>query len=131
MNIVLDTNIWASYFMAAKHVALVNIIYNHNLQVYTNSTLIAELDDVLNRPKIKKYLKTPVAELVKFHRELCIFHKTKALNQNSPDPKDNFLWDLASQTQSKYVVTGDKIILAQNPDDFQFISKTKFEQMFR
>lgn len=131
MNIVLDTNIWVSYFMAAKHVDLVKIIYNNNLNVYTNSTLIAELENVLNRPKIKKYLKTPVSELVTFHRELCIFHKTKAAYKNSPDPKDNFLFDLVTQTRSQYVVTGDKTMLAQKPAGFNFISKTKFENLLK
>lgn len=131
MNLVLDTNIWISYFMAARHVALVNIIYNNDLNIYTNNILIAELENVLNRPKIKKYLNVPVNELINFHRELCIFHKTKPVWQNSPDPKDNFLFDLAIQTRSKYVVTGDKKILSQKPLKFQFISKTKFESIFR
>lgn len=130
MNIVLDTNIWVSYFMAGQHLSLVNIIYNNNLHVFTNSTLIAELQDVLNRPKIKKYLKVPISELINFHHELCILHKTKTEYLKSPDPKDNFLFDLAKQTRSKYVVTGDKTILAQKPAGFSFISKTKFEKLF-
>lgn len=131
MNIVLDTNIWVSYFMAVQHAALVNIIYNNNLNVYTDGTLISELEDVLNRPKIKKYIKIPVSELIEFHRDLCIFHKTKSVHFKSPDPKDNFLFDLASQTNSKYVVTGDKTILAQKSPRFKFISKSQFEVLFK
>ncbi len=130
MNIVLDTNIWVSYFMAGKHFALANIIFSNNLNIYTNDTLITELKDVLNRPKINKYLKVPVNELISFHKELCIFHKTKQLYSLSPDPNDNFLFDLAIQTNSKYVVTGDKLILAQNSAHFDFITKSKFENMF-
>jgi len=127
MNIVLDTNIWVSYFMAGQHVELVNVIYKNELNIFTNSTLIAELEDMLNRPKIKKYIKVPVSELIDFHRELCIFHKTKPIYFGSPDPKDNFLFDLATQTHSKYVVTGDKIILAQKSSTFKFITKLQFE----
>ncbi len=130
MNIVLDTNIWISYFMVAQHVALVNRIYNNNLNVYTNNILIAELENVLTRPKINKYLKIQIGELVNFHRELCIFHKTKSIYKNSPDFNDNFLFDLAIQTRSNYVVTGDKLLLTQKIVDFTFISKTKFEKMF-
>lgn len=131
MNLVLDTNIWISYFMSAKHVDLVNVIFNNNLNIYTNDTLIAELEDVLGRPKIKKYLKVKVHELINFHRELCIFRRTIPIYNLSPDPNDNFLFDLAIQTNSKYVVTGDKTILAQKPISFQFISKSKFEIMFK
>jgi len=131
MNIVLDTNIWVSYFMAGQHVVLVNIIYKNDLNIFTNSTLIAELEDVLNRSKIKKYIKVPISELIDFHRDLCIFHKTKSIYLGSPDPKDNFLFDLATQTHSKYVVTGDKIILAQNPSAFKFITKIEFEKIFK
>lgn len=131
MNIVLDTNIWISYFMAGNHVALVNIIFNNNLNVYTNDILIDELENVLNRPKIRRFLNVGINELIAFHIELCIFHQTKPLYNLSPDPNDNFLFDLAIQTKSKYVVTGDKMILAQKPTNFQFISKSNFEKLFK
>jgi len=117
--------------MAGQHVELVNVIYKNDLNIFTNSSLIAELEDVLNRPKIKKYIKVPVSELMDFHRELCIFHKTKPIYLGSPDPKDNFLFDLATQTHSKYVVTGDKIILAQKSSTFKFITKSQFELLFK
>jgi len=113
--------------MAGEHVKLVNVIYKNDLNIFTNNTLIAELEDVLNRPKIKKHIKIPVRELIDFHRELCIFHKTEPIYNGSPDPKDNFLFDLAIQTNSMYVVTGDKIILAQKSSIFKFITKLEFE----
>ena len=117
--------------MAGEHVELVNFIYKNDLNIFTNNTLIAELEDVLNRPKIKKYIKIPVNELIDFHRDLCIFHKTIPFYQGSPDPKDNFLFDLAIQTNSIYVVTGDKIILAQKSSAFKFITKSEFEMLFK
>ena len=130
MNIILGTNIWTSYFMADRHLELLDIKYRNNLTVYTNNPLIVELEDVLNRPKIKKYIEVPIDDLMEFHLRFCIFHKTKLLYRNSPDPKDNFLFDLAMQTRSKYVVTGDKKLLAINMTGYQFISKSKFESIF-
>jgi predicted nucleic acid-binding protein len=89
------------------------------------------LEDVLNRAKIKKYIHIPVSELIDFHRGLCIFHKTKPIYIGSPDPKDNFLFDLATQTHSKYVVTGDKIMLKQKSPAFKFITKLQFERLVK
>lgn len=131
MNIVLDTNIWVSYFMAGEHVELVNFIYKNDLNIFTNKTFIAELEDVLNRPKIKKFIRIPVVELIDFHCDICILHKTLPIYQGSPDPKDNFLFDLAIQTNSIYVVTGDKIILAQKSSAFKFITKSEFEKLVK
>ncbi len=117
--------------MAQKHVQLVNIIYKNDLQIFTDTNLISELKEVLNRPKIKKHLNIEVGELIDFHKELCYHHNTSPKYKESPDPKDNFLYDLATQTKSKYVVTGDKKILATNPIIFKFISKAKFEQIVK
>lgn len=129
MNLVLDTNIWVSYFMAKKHVELVNIIYDYNLKIFTDDNLIKELTDVLNRPKIKKYINVEISELVDFHKELCFYNNTILKYNNSPDPNDNFLFDLAIQTNSEYVVTGDKKILEIQHPDFIFVSMSYFEKM--
>ena len=129
MNVVLDTNIWISYFMAKKHVELVNILYDYNLKIFTDATLVKELADVLNRPKIKKYINIEISELVDFHKDLCYYNDTKLKYSSSPDPNDNFLFDLAIQTNSEYVVTGDKKILEIQHPDFKFVSLSFFETM--
>jgi len=129
VNVVLDTNIWISYFMARKHVELVNIVYDYNLKIFTDATLVRELADVLNRPKIKKYINIEISELVNFHKDLCYYNDTILKYNNSPDPNDNFLFDLAIQTNSEYVVIGDKKILETQHPDFTFVSMSYFENI--
>ncbi|MFP4095273.1 MAG: putative toxin-antitoxin system toxin component, PIN family [Cyclobacteriaceae bacterium] len=52
-KIVIDTNIWVSYFLGDID-KLVRVIYEYNLEVFTTQQLIDEIEDVLQRPKLKK-----------------------------------------------------------------------------
>jgi len=49
---------------------------------------------------------------------------------DSPDPDDNYLFDLALQHQADYLVTGDKKLLAMDSvDDVRIISLRTFEDL--
>ncbi len=50
---ILDTNIWVSYIIKSKFEELVKLIIDNDLEIYTSQELIAELYEVLNRPKLK------------------------------------------------------------------------------
>ena len=53
-KIVLDTNIWVSYFIKARFDDLVNLIVDNELIVLTSVELIIELREVLGRKKFAK-----------------------------------------------------------------------------
>ena len=129
IRVVFDTNIWISFFISSKTDLLVDLIIDKNLLVHTSEELIKELEDVLSRKKFKKYLSLPIKEYIDFHKELCILYKTKPVSTECPDPKDNFLYDLAIQSKSKYIVTGDKVLLLQNHPKFNFISLIQFKSI--
>lgn len=54
LKVVIDTNIWVSYFINARTDYLVKWIIDHDIAVYTSDYLAREIEEVLNRPKFKK-----------------------------------------------------------------------------
>lgn len=113
-RIILDTNIWVSYFIKAQLPKLVDIIIDNNLIVYSSNELIAELTEVMSRKKISKYLSLPVTEYIDFHCDLVTVISVPLQFKGCPDPKDDYLFDLATKTDA-LIVTGDKKLLAVSP----------------
>jgi uncharacterized protein len=109
-RLVLDTNIWVSYFIKDRFVELVLLIDDNDLTVCTSVFLIAELTEVLGRKKFSKYLTQSVTEYIDFHKKLTTLVEVHPVFLGSPDPKDDFLFDLAQQSGSVAVVTGDGLL---------------------
>jgi putative PIN family toxin of toxin-antitoxin system len=54
-KIVIDTNIWISFLIGKKLSSLKSLISNQNIQIIISDELIKEIEDVTNRPKLRKY----------------------------------------------------------------------------
>jgi len=106
---VFDTNIWVSYMITAKYDELETMLTN-NVNFLRSTPSLAELQEVLSRKKFQKY-NVDVDKTIAFYINLTEFCKTKPLFQDCPDPKDNFLFDLALQGKAHYLVSGDKKVL--------------------
>jgi putative PIN family toxin of toxin-antitoxin system len=107
---VFDTNIWVSHMITAKYDELETMLTN-NVHFLRSAPSLAELQEVLSRKKFQKY-KIDVTKTIAFYINLTEFCETKSLFKDCPDPKDNFLFDLAIQGKANYLVSGDKKILA-------------------
>ena len=124
-KLILDTNIWISYFIMGRIQQLTQIKTKHQLTFYTCDQLIMELEDVLQRKRIAKRLSLPTEDYVSFHRSLCTFHSLEHSSSTQivgtiPDPKDEFLFALAASTQATYLVTGDNPL--QKVTDAPYVS---------
>ncbi|KFC24566.1 putative toxin-antitoxin system toxin component, PIN family [Chryseobacterium sp. FH1] len=127
-KIILDTNIWVSYFFNGKLNELSKIILDNELSVFTTSFLIDELKDVLSREKIKKKLKFSLDSYIDFHQQVTEHFQITEEFEGCPDPKDNFLFDLAIQSKAKTIVTGDKKLLDFKTENISVISLSDFLQ---
>lgn len=124
---VLDVNIWVTFFIKNKMEQLVGHILDKQIVILTSPYLITELETVLARPKFASVLNAPVVEYINFHVRLSKVCVTTPLFQESPDPEDNYLFDLAVQYSADYLVTGDKNLLAlKRVDDIQIITLDTF-----
>ena len=109
---VFDVNIWLSYFISGKSEKIIDMIENNDVFFYRSAELISELKEVINRPKFAKYFSNSTEEYILFVEQVAEFFHTQAIFDQCPDPKDNYLFDLAYQSHSNFLVSGDKKVLA-------------------
>jgi uncharacterized protein len=131
-RVVIDTNVWVSYFIGGRSSELAHLILDNDLVVLTSKELVDELTEVLGRKKFGKYLTLPVSEYVSIHLDLTSPVGTVAKFDESPDPKDNFLFDIALQHRARYLVTGDRKLLAmQRVKPVEVVSLTTFRGLLK
>lgn len=128
---VIDTNIWVSAIISGKFHELAAFLLETELEVITCKELVTELREVLSRKKFEKYLILPVEDYVNLHIRLCKDKKIRLIFADSPDPKDNYLFDLAFQHKASMLVTGDKKLLALNEKYamLEIITLASFKQL--
>jgi len=107
-KVVFDVNIFVSYIIGDRLGEIIDMVFNQNIRLYSNEEMRAELEDVLTRSKFKKYLTAPVAYYLDFFDKVTIPFTTILIFNDCSDPKDNYLFDLAYQTNARYLVSGDK-----------------------
>lgn len=85
-------------------------------RIVLSEPVINELDDVLRRPKLRKYIRDDerIHFLVEFLRKAYIVKVTKIV-ADCRDSKDNKYLELAHEGKAECIVTGDKDLLDLNP----------------
>ncbi len=129
---ILDSNIWISYVITKRLSDLVALVQDHQLAVITCQTLVAEIQDVLSRPKFKKYIKiSDIKEVIAIHLKLCLIVGTEETVTLLSDPKDNFLLDLYNKGKATILVSGDKELLREAGElNFRVMTLSEFELTF-
>ena len=107
---VFDTNIWISYFIGKKTNEIMKMT-EKSVTLLHSAPSVDELIEVLSRKKFEKY-KLELSDIILFYTNISEFCPTEPLFSACPDPKDNFLFDLALQGNAKYLVSGDKAVLS-------------------
>lgn len=134
MKLVIDTNLYVSALINANsRQRLDTILRNPNYTVLLNDTLLAELDEVIQRPKFQRYL-TPIQidRFMNLLLERTLRIPIVSVVQASPDPKDDFLLALCRDGQADYLLTGNKIDLLdlKQFDMTQILTLTEFLNLF-
>jgi putative PIN family toxin of toxin-antitoxin system len=109
---VFDVNIWLSYFISGKSEKIIDMIENNDVFFYRSVELMSEFVDVINRPKFTKYFSKGTKEFIIFLEQVTELFLTQTIFNLCLDPKDNYLFDLAYQSHSDFLVSGDKKVLA-------------------
>ncbi len=111
VNLVLDTNVYVTYARYGRLQNLVQTLFHHDLNFLVDGTLLAEIDDVLRRPGVLKDETLSVDDVVSFIQEFTIHVVARSSFVLSPDPEDNFLFDIALQHRAPVIVTDEKALL--------------------
>jgi len=107
---VFDTNIWISYLIGKKTNEIMKMT-EESITLLHSAPAVEELIEVLSRKKFEKY-NLDISDIIFFYTNISEFCHTVSKFSACPDPKDNFLFDLALQGNAKYLVSGDKTVLS-------------------
>ena len=87
---------------------LIDAFNKYEIDVFINQNLLNEIERNVNK---KAEIIIDTKEIIDFISDNCILFETIPTFTQSPDPKDNFLFDLAIQTNSDILVTQEKALL--------------------
>lgn len=109
MRIVLDTNIWVSFLIGKKLVALHSLFERPDIEICYCTELEREFLEVSHREKIVKYVdEKQIQRVHKLMTKHCHCYELKGCNKPFVrDPKDAFLLALSDIACADYLITGD------------------------
>ncbi len=120
-KIILDTNLWISFLISNDQKFLDSFIDERKVKLIFSTELIEEFIAVAIRPKFKRYFsRSDIEDLLKVFDLYGEVVPVKSNVMLCWDEKDNFLLNLALDSKSDYLVTGDSDLL-----DLKEIKKTK------
>jgi len=113
MKIVIDVNLWISFAIGKRLGNLEMILKNQNIQIFHTEILLDEINNVIQRPKLRKYINLKRQEEL---LELILTYSQPAsigsvIENLSRDSKDNYLLTLCQKTHADFLLTGDNDLL--------------------
>ena len=131
-KIILDVNIWISIFLKMKMNYFLDIVVHQNLEFISDENLRNELIDVISRKKFSSTFSVEdIVDAIDFFDAISTFVPTEKKFSGSPDIKDDYLFDLANQSETKIIVTGDKKLLDFKTENISLITFSEFLQEFK
>ena len=112
IRVVIDCNIWVSFGIGKNLNILPDLFSRDFIEVVASNELLAEIDDVCQRPKLQKYIsENRYKEIIELVNRISNFYTIHTFNAQFSDIKDNYLLNLSESTQTNYLITGDKMLL--------------------
>ena len=108
--IVIDANVWIKYARNKNIAPIADRLFKYKLVPVANQYLFAEIFDAVVE---NKWMSLKQAEgLLYLLNQVCYVTTEKAVYKLSPDPKDNYLFDLAIQNNCIVIITDERKLLA-------------------
>jgi putative PIN family toxin of toxin-antitoxin system len=132
MIVVIDCNIWISLAINGEMDFIADLSDN-GIIIASCQTLKAELNDVLNRPKLSRFVsEVTIKNVMALHDLVTRKFVLKTIIPVVSDPKDNYLFALAVKSKADYLITGDKLLIKEK--DYQntkVITLTEFKTLYK
>jgi uncharacterized protein len=131
IKIILDTNFWISYLISDKLKYLDEKIFGDPVQLIFSKELIEEFLSVSNRTKFLIFFeKKDIKKLFDLFEIYGTLVDVKTKLNVCRDVNDNFLLNLAVDSDADYLVTGDQDLLEiQKIGNTEIISLNKLEKI--
>ena len=127
---VIDVNSYITIFINRETDWLLRYIVQNKVEIFVDNLLIAELTRVLEYPKIKKILPLDPIFYIGFVRIISTHIVANPFHIQSPDPNDNYLYDISLTAHAKLLVTGEKALLNWIDSPVETISLSIFKKLF-
>lgn len=122
---IFDTNLWISFLISNKLSFIDQLLYDGKLKLIFSDELIDEFISVTKRPKFAKiFRENDVASLLELFSSYGEIVQVYTKVDLCRDKNDNFLLNLAIDSQADFLITGDHDLL-----DLKFVSNTKIITM--
>lgn len=108
-KIIIDANVWIQFSRSKDIAPLLDIIVAYKLLPIANNYLLSEIFDALIENKWMH--ENDAAKIIAFIRKIAFVDIERAVYALSPDPQDNYLFDLAIQNNCVFIVTDDTQLL--------------------
>ena len=111
-RIIIDTNLWISFLLTKRFDFIDKLLGSGKVELVFCNELLAELVEVANRPKLRKFFTAGdwalIYEIIDRH---AIYIRVTSTITLCRDAKDNFLLSLAKDANADYLLTGDRDLL--------------------
>lgn len=108
-KIVIDANVWIKYARSKDIAPLLNRFSAYNLLPIANNYLLSEIYNAVTE---NRWMTDKVAmNVIGLIRKIVLMTNEHAVFRLSPDPKDNYLFDLAIQNNCVFIITDDSLLL--------------------
>jgi putative PIN family toxin of toxin-antitoxin system len=125
-KVILDTNLWISFLISKDFSFLDNYVVKGTVKLIFSEELLDEFYTVIQRPSLKKYFsKKDLDYLFEIIGQYAIIQNISTNLHLCRDEKDNFLINLAIDSNSDFLVTGDKdLLVLENINQTEIVSIT-------
>jgi putative PIN family toxin of toxin-antitoxin system len=136
-RLVLDPNIYVSYFITGKANYLNLIVLQHRIQLIICQELLDEIERVLQYPRLQKF-GINIRQFIQFIKDISttVILQSPLKRYITEDENDDYLIALALQHSAGFVCSGDQDILSEKIKlekqfpKLKIITKREFEEMF-
>lgn len=127
-RVILDTNLWISFLINDSYKEIDHLIKSDQIKLIFSIELLDEFIEVVNRPKFNKYFKDDdIIQLLNMFDEYAVLVEVKSNLDLCRDKKDNFLLNLAKDSKSDYLITGDlDLLILERIDNCKIIQYSDF-----
>ena len=111
VRLVIDANIFVAYAMYGKIERLAEAILTYNLEVFIDRGLLEEIHRTLSKPGMLRSDRFTADDIVELIQAITYLEETSYSYALSPDPEDNFLFDIALQHRCHVIITNETSLL--------------------
>lgn len=129
-RLVIDANVYIQYSINGQLRRLVSSIIIHNLEVFINGTLLAEIFNALHNKKLLKTKKYTAYDAIDIIRMVTTDIPVISRFLLSPDLKDNYLFDIALQNSCTILITEETRLLNFNQSPVEIHNIKWFKENF-